>query len=90
MSAPSAAFQVPQFSSDSNNSVVASANVNGQVAFWLGLQTTATPAMAEPTRTEAVGESASGMPSPGPVRAAFRADGRLSVSSRGLLSGGAN
>jgi pimeloyl-ACP methyl ester carboxylesterase len=59
------------FGGDTNNSVVDSANVNAQVAYWLGLQSSATPAeeenakIARPTRQ---------------VAARFPAPGRLSVS----------
>ena len=70
--APSAAKAL--FGSDSNASVVASAAVNAQVAYWLGLQTSTNPAV------ERLEEVAAGAPSGGPaVIPRFIATGRLAV-----------
>lgn len=47
------------FPDDSNNAVVDSAQVNGQVAYWLGLQTSPAPAVARAEEAGLSGESTS-------------------------------
>jgi pimeloyl-ACP methyl ester carboxylesterase len=65
------------FPGDSNASVVQSPAINAHVAFWLGLQSSITPAvdyLGAPALEESAGESGRA-----PVKAAFLAGPRLSV-----------
>jgi hypothetical protein len=57
--APSTAFSL--FSGDVNPSVVTSDAVDGQVAFWLGLQKTPTPVAATPAAAELSADAGSGV-----------------------------
>lgn len=68
------------FPSDSNNSVVESAAVNAQVALWLGLQSSATPAVDGIVNRETDESRAteSGRPA---IQPRFMAGGRLSVAA---------
>ncbi|MGB6690086.1 MAG: hypothetical protein WBE76_19790 [Terracidiphilus sp.] len=70
------------FGGDSNASVTDSAEVNGQVAYWLGLQKTSAPAAARDIESEIGSEQISGGSVQGPtgVRATFLAPDRLTAS----------
>ena len=75
--APSDASKIPGFGGDSNASVVESAAVNAQVAYWLGLQSSPTPAdesLGAPALEESASESSHAAPKP-----AFAANSRLAV-----------
>jgi hypothetical protein len=79
--APGVARELPGFGSDSNASVIDSGPVNGQVAYWLGLQSTPAPPDAggkgevEPEQSSIAPE-----PSRSKVKAMFLAPDRLSAS----------
>jgi hypothetical protein len=79
--APTEALLLPGFGSDSNNSVSDSAAVNGQVAYWLGLQTTAVPA-SQPAQEENLQPEEAGSSSlSAEAKASFAAPARLSVAA---------
>jgi pimeloyl-ACP methyl ester carboxylesterase len=68
------------FPVDSNNSVVTSSAVNGQAAFWLGLQSSTAPAVESSLELQN-GDGREDRPSGSAVRPAFTATGRLAVQA---------
>jgi pimeloyl-ACP methyl ester carboxylesterase len=79
--APSEALLL--FSSDSNASVDESATVNGQVAYWLGLQTTVKPAFAASAATETASAETDVAAR---VRPAFATVGRMRIGEAGTVA----